>query len=176
MLRRPGTGADQTSLAVARLLQLPHPEDIPPEASPVGAEVEHWALWLHPACYLAALPLLLEEAKTQSISLTRRSAHWRRLELRGPASDRVLTALLGHALTSDLQSDLDGAVRTLALPDPRLLFGQGWGSSVADAATVKDSNAHDTTAESLWMVPQSIRKPFSDEQVCILHTKQVCTI
>jgi len=62
-----------------------------PTASPPSKQM--W-LWVHAACYVRARGALERQCGAHGVQLTSRSAHWRRLELRGPRSSAVLAALL----------------------------------------------------------------------------------
>ncbi len=65
--------------------------DSSPTASSHSSQI--W-LWVHAACYVRARGALERQCGAQRVQLTGRSAHWRRLELRGPRSTAVLAALL----------------------------------------------------------------------------------
>ena len=61
-------------------------------------------LWVHAACYVHARGVLDRQCATHGVQLTSRSAHWRRLELRGPRSTAVLAASLQQVHSPTLQS------------------------------------------------------------------------
>ena len=84
--------------AITRRTDAAHADGSPTAGLP---SVQLW-LWVHAASYVRARGALERQCSASGVQLIGRSAHWRRLELRGPRSTAVLAALLRQVRPAQL--------------------------------------------------------------------------